>query len=83
MLMKMVRWFILLKVRIIWMNDIAKFRLCKLNDKELIERIDKIVDEIYQNGEIPTRHIPARPDHDFDLLIGELILRYDEKRTKV
>ena len=58
------------------MNTIATFRLCTLNDKELLEKIDHHVDRMYTTGEIPTRHIPAEPDNDFDLLIGELILRY-------
>lgn len=28
---------------------------------------------------IPPRHIPARPDEDFDLLVGELVVRFLEK----
>jgi hypothetical protein len=61
------------------MNGIVSFRLCKLSDKELIERIDKMTDEMFQKREIPERHIPARPDSDYDLLVGELIVRFSEK----
>lgn len=61
------------------MNAIASFRLCTLTDKELIQAIDKHVDSMYQRGgEIPRRHIPARPNEDFDLLIGELLYRFSE-----
>ena len=58
------------------MNTIATFRLCELTDKELSEKIDKHVDDMYKNREIPARHIPARPNDDFDLLVGELLLRF-------
>ena len=60
------------------MNKICNFRLCKLSDEELIKKIDSQVDKIYKDGKIPARHIPAKPDEDFDLLIGELLLRYKE-----
>lgn len=63
--------------RIIIMNALVSFRLCKLSDKELIEKVDKLTDEMYQTGELPTRHIPARPDSDYDLLVGELITRFN------
>lgn len=61
------------------MNAIAKFRKCTLSDDELLKRVDSKVDEMYKKGKIPERHIPARPDDDFDLLVGELIIRYNEK----
>ncbi len=60
------------------MNGIVQFRLCRLSDKELAEKVDRAIDKIYQTGEIPSRNIPARPDEDFDLLIGELIVRFSE-----
>lgn len=60
------------------MNAIASFRLCKLSNNELIQKIDDETDDIFKNQEVPTRHIPARPDADYDLLIGELILRFGE-----
>ena len=60
------------------MNKIVQFRLCKLSDEELVKRVDKAVDKIYQTGKIPTRNIPARPNEDFDLLVGELIVRFSE-----
>ena len=54
------------------------FRKCTLTDRELIEKVDKITDEIYKSASkrVPPMSIPARPDHDYDLLIGELILRF-------
>ncbi len=61
------------------MNGIVQFRLCNLTNEQLAQKVDECVDRIYQTGEIPVRHIPARPDDDFDLLIGELIMRFGEK----
>lgn len=61
------------------MNAIVNFRLCKLSDKELIEKVNKLTDEMYENQKVPTRHIPARPDADYDLLIGELLVRFWNK----
>lgn len=60
------------------MNGIANFRLCKLTDEELIKRVDKGCDNMYQTGKIPDRHIPAKPDEDFDLILGELIHRFQK-----
>lgn len=45
---------------------------------ELLAKIDVYTDKMFQEQKVPTRHIPARPDDDFDLLIGELILRVQE-----
>ena len=60
------------------MNQICSFRLCKLSTPELLEKVDTLTDEIYKTGKIPSRHVPARVDSDYDLLIGELILRAKE-----
>jgi hypothetical protein len=60
------------------MNQIVNFRLCKLGDDELLEKVDKLTDTMYQTGKIPDRQIPARPDGDYDLLVGELIKRYQD-----
>ena len=60
------------------MNSIVSFRLCKLPAPELLEKVDKLTDKMYETGQIPIRHIPARPDSDYDLLIGELIKRMQE-----
>ena len=65
------------------MNSIAGFRLCKLNGEDLIKRIDEHTDNIYKLRRIPDRHIPARPDEDFDLLIGELMVRFKETKDWV
>mgnify|MGYP000586737679 CR=1 FL=1 len=61
------------------MNTIASFRKCTLSDEELMEEIDKQTDNIFKSQEVPVRHIPARPNKDYDLLIGELLLRFKEK----
>lgn len=60
------------------MNGIVSFRLCKLTTEELIRKVDEMTDEMYQTGQTPTRHIPARPDEDYDLLVGELVQRMRE-----
>jgi len=62
------------------MNGIVSFRLCKLTNKQLAERVDKLTDNLYKLGpeKVISRHIPARPDEDYDLLIGELVMRFTE-----
>lgn len=60
------------------MNSIVSFRLCKLSDQELLDRVDKMTDEMFQKRKIPERYIPARPDKDYDLLVGELICRFQD-----
>lgn len=62
------------------MNGICQFRKCTLSDDELLKKVDKLTDEMYQIGKIPTRNIPARPNDDYDLLVGELILRLSERK---
>lgn len=64
------------------MNAIASFRKCTLSDDELLKRVDEKFDEMYKTGKIPTRHIPARPNNDLDLLVGELLLRFTELKIK-
>lgn len=62
------------------MNGIVGFRKCTLTDSELIKKVDKLVDGMYKPPcSIPARHIPAKPDDDFDLLIGELLVRFNER----
>ncbi len=61
------------------MNKIVKFRKCTLTDEQLIDRIDKMTDDIYLSGNIPYRRIPAEPNSDYDLLVGEMLIRYKEK----
>jgi hypothetical protein len=58
------------------MNKIVMFRLCTLTDKELFDKVDAMTDEMYENQKIPVRHIPARPNEDYDLLVGELLARF-------
>jgi hypothetical protein len=58
------------------MNTIASFGLCTLSDEELMKKVDAMTDEMYKKMEIPTRHIPSLPNDDYDLLVGELLLRF-------
>lgn len=63
------------------MNALTSFRLCKLSSHELIEKLDKQTDAMFKTQQLPVRHIPARPNEDYDLLVGELILRFGELET--
>ena len=60
------------------MNAIASFRKCTLSTIELIAKIDVQTDVMFKKQEVPTRQIPALPNEDYDLLIGELVLRVRE-----
>ena len=60
------------------MNAIVSFRKCTLTNEELIQKVDKAIDNMYESGKIPTRNIPARPNEDFDLIAGEMIVRFSE-----
>ena len=60
------------------MNNIAGFRLCTLTNEELIKKVDQECDNMYKTEKIPDRFIPARPNEDFDLLLGELLQRFSE-----
>jgi hypothetical protein len=67
------------------MNTIATFRKCTLTDEELIKAVDKATDDMYKlpiKSSPPSRHIPARPNEDYDLLVGELLLRFQERLPK-
>lgn len=61
------------------MNTIATFRECTLSDNDLLEKVDELTDTIFKTQSVPTRHIPARPNEDYDLLVGELILRFKDR----
>lgn len=53
------------------------FRLCTLTDEELLQRIAFGLQAMYSEPvSVPTRNIPARPNEDFDLLVGELMIRF-------
>lgn len=63
------------------MNSIVNFRKCTLTDEELTEKVDSMTDEMFKAGIlIHKMHIPARPNEDYDLLVGELILRFLEAK---
>lgn len=64
------------------MNGICGFRLCDLTNEELIEKVDELTDKIFIDQKVPTRHIPARPNSDYDLLVGELLLRFKDLLEK-
>lgn len=63
------------------MNAIVGFGLCTLSDQELLEKVDQMTDEMYKKGDIHLRHIPARPNEDYDLLVGELLTRFKEAKN--
>ena len=59
---------------------LVQFRKCTLTDRGLAEAVAKGMNEMYTDPvSVPARQIPARPDEDFDLITGELIVRYLEK----
>lgn len=59
------------------MNAIVGFKLCTLSDEDLIEAVDKATDKMYSEPyRVPCRSIPAKPNEDYDLLIGELLVRF-------
>lgn len=58
------------------------FNLCMLSDNELIEKVDKLTDEMFTTQKVPARHIPARPNDDYDLLVKELIRRFHNTTKK-
>ena len=68
------------------MNRIVGFNLCTLSDKELAQKVDERTDALYVRGanrdNLLAAHIPARPNEDYDLLVGELIKRFLEKRNQ-
>lgn len=61
------------------MIAIAGFRLTTLTDDELMDKVDELTDEMYKTQKVHPRHVPARPDKDYDILIGELLLRFKER----
>ena len=61
------------------MNTMVKFSLCTLSDEELVKKVDKLTDEMFQRQEVPLRSIPAEPNNDYDLLIGELLIRFSNQ----
>lgn len=65
------------------MNSIVSFRKCTLSNEELIKKADTLCDQIYKEGKIPTRHIPTRPNSDFDLIIRECLVRFKETLEKL
>ena len=59
---------------------LIQFRKCTLTDKPLAEAVAAGLNKMYSEPvAVPSRHIPARPDEDFDLITGELIVRFIEK----
>ena len=41
-----------------------------------------VVLQVDADGKIPSRNIPGLPNDDYDLLVGELIIRFHEKVIK-
>ena len=57
---------------------LVQFRFCTLDNKALAELVAEKLNQMYENGRVPFRNIPARPDEDFDLVLAELIVRFME-----
>ena len=59
------------------MNAMVNFRKCTLANEELLTKVDNKTDFMYSEfGKVPSRNIPAKVDDDYDLLIGELLVRF-------
>lgn len=56
----------------------VQFRKCTLTDKELAVLVAEGLNKMYDTGKIPSFQIPARPNEDFGLLVGELVVRFIE-----
>jgi hypothetical protein len=65
------------------MNGITSFRLCTLSDQDLANKIDKLTDDMFRTQVVPSRCVPARPNEDYDLLVGELITRFLTQSEKL
>jgi len=63
------------------MNALVNFRLCTLTDEELVKAVDAQTDALAEKGAF-TRHVPALPNDDYDLLVGELVFRFHERLEK-
>lgn len=61
---------------------LIQFRKCTLTDALLAEAVAAALNKMYSDPvAVPTRSIPARPDEDFDLLVGEMTVRFIERNT--
>ena len=65
------------------MNGIVQFRETNLTDKELLEKIDALTDKMFKEQKIPLQHIPAEPNNDYDILVGELLLRFKDMQRHI
>jgi hypothetical protein len=65
------------------MNAIIHFNLCTLSNQELAQKVDALTDELFDTQKIPFRHIPARPNEDYDLLVGEMVKRFIEASDNI
>lgn len=56
---------------------LVQFRLCTLDDESLANAVLGGLQKMYKPPvSVPARNIPARPNEDFDLLVGELVVRF-------
>jgi hypothetical protein len=61
---------------------LVQFRKCSLTDKDLAEKVAEGLNKMYTDPvSVPSRHIPAQPDNDFDLIVAELIVRLLEAKN--
>lgn len=59
---------------------LIQFRKCTLTDEQLAVQVAEGLQKMYTPPvTVPSRNIPARPDEDFDLLVGELVFRFNSR----
>jgi len=59
---------------------LVQFRKCTLTDQELAEKVAEGLAKMYTPPvSVPDRPIPADPNEDFDLLVGELVYRFSKR----
>jgi len=55
---------------------LCNFGLCDLSDHELAARVSAGMEQVYESGKVPARRVPADPNSELDLLIGEMTRRF-------
>jgi len=59
---------------------LVQFRKCTLTDQELAEKVADGLAKMYTPPvRVPDRPVPADPDNDFDLFVGELVYRFSKR----
>ncbi len=64
------------------MIRLFKFGHCFLTDEVLICRIEELTQKMYKENEVPQVHTLPNANYDYDVLIAELIHRYETLKGK-